>query len=278
MKSLKFALTFNAIFSLVTGLLLVTMPDYISQLFGVTHGASFFYLGLSLVLFSIIVLYVSRQRHIHILYALIISLLDLIWVLASLIILILDPLQFKMTGNVIIAAVALIVLSIAIMQLFGIAKVDQVKSDNKVLSFERIVPGNNIKVWNIISDVANYHRVAPNIDDVQIISGNGEGMVRQCSQGKSSWTEECIDWKDGEQFSFKVNTDDPNYPFPLSFLQGTWKVASANNGESKIELVFEFQYKRKAFNVLLHPLMAPKFKSIAEELLDNWEKKITSEI
>jgi ribosome-associated toxin RatA of RatAB toxin-antitoxin module len=278
MKRLKFALTFNAIFSLVTGLLLVTMPDYISQLFGVTHGASFFYLGLSLVLFSIIVLYVSRQRHIHILYALIISLLDLIWVLASLIILILDPLQFKMTGDVIIAAVALIVLSIAIMQLFGIAKVDQVKSDNKVLSFERIVPGNNIKVWNIISDVANYHRVAPNIDDVQIISGNGEGMVRQCSQGKSSWTEECIDWKDGEQFSFKVNTDDPNYPFPLSFLQGTWKVASANNGESKIELVFEFQYKRKAFNVLLHPLMAPKFKSIAEELLDNWEKKITSEI
>lgn len=278
MKRLKFALTFNAIFSLVTGLLLVTMPDYISQLFGVTHGASFFYLGLSLVLFSIIVLYVSRQRHIHILYALIISLLDLIWVLASLIILILDPFQFKMTGDVIIAAVALIVLSIAIMQLFGIAKVDQVKSDNKVLSFERIVPGNNIKVWNIISDVANYHRVAPNIDDVQIISGNGEGMVRQCSQGKSSWTEECIDWKDGEQFSFKVNTDDPNYPFPLSFLQGTWKVASANNGESKIELVFEFQYKRKAFNVLLHPLMAPKFKSIAEELLDNWEKKITSEI
>lgn len=277
MKRLKFALTFNSLFSAITGLLLVIFSNYISQIFDVNQTTPFSYLGVALVLFSFLVIYISLQQPIQILPALIISFLDIIWVLASLFILIFDTFQFSVTGHAITAAVALIVFAIAMMQLFGIAKVDQVKSGNKVLSFERIVPGNNIKVWNIISDVANYHHVAPNIDDVQIISGNGEGMVRQCTQGKSSWTEDCVKWNDGEEFSFKVNTDDPSYPFPLSFLQGTWKVAPANNGESKIEMVFEFQYKRKAFNVLLHPLMAPKFRSIAEELLDNWEKKLSQE-
>jgi len=279
MKRLKFALTFNAIFSFVTGLLLVTMPDYISQLFGVNHGASFSYLGLSLVLFSIIVLYVSRQRHIHILNALIISLLDLIWVLASLIILILDPFQFKMTGDIIIAAVALIVLLIAIMQIFGITKLDQKNNSGyKEFRFERSVPANKSRVWQVISDVANYHHFAPNIDDVEIISGNGKGMIRKCSQGKNSWTEDCIKWKDGDQFSFRVNTNEPDYPYPLSFLQGTWKATPVSDGESKIEMIFELKYSSKSFNILLHPLMAPKFRNIVEELLDNWEKKIKSSV
>jgi hypothetical protein len=60
-------------------------------------------------------------------------------------------------------------------------------------------------------------------------------------------------------------------------LQGTWKVLPTNSNEkTKIEMIFELQYKKKAFDIILHPFMAPKFGSIVDELLDNWESKLVS--
>jgi len=37
---------------------------------------------------------------------------------------------------------------------------------------------------------------------------------------------------------------------------------------------FDFQYKQRVHNWLLHPVLKSKFSKIAEELLDNWQKKL----
>jgi len=275
MNILRFGLTFNALFSFVTGLTLVLRSHAIAEIFGVENTPAFMILGVSLILFSIVVFSVSLQKPIRPLPAFVISVMDLFWVLGSALLLLLNPFEFTHTGNVIVGVVALLVLLAAVMQGTGIWTVDKnPDTGRKELKFNRLVDADAKTVWNLISDVANYHHVAPNIDDVKIISGSGEGTVRECSQGDGRWTEDCILWKDGEQFSFRVNTEAPDYPFPFSFLQGTWIVVPKGRNQSVIEMTFEFQYKKDILNLLLHPMMAPKFRSIVKELLDNWEKKL----
>lgn len=125
MNSLKTALTLNAIFSLVTGIILVFGSAPIAQIFSVSQDRPFFFLGFGLILFASTVFYVGRQKQIEPFQAYIISAQDFIWVLASILLLIIDPFQFSTAGNVIITVVALIVLAFALMQVSAIAKMDR---------------------------------------------------------------------------------------------------------------------------------------------------------
>jgi uncharacterized lipoprotein YehR (DUF1307 family) len=45
------------------------------------------------------------------------------------------------------------------------------------------------------------------------------------------------------------------------------------HNQTEIEIIFEFTYKSKIVK-LMHPIMKIKFKSISNELLDNWQKII----
>lgn len=188
--------------------------------------------------------------------------------------LIVRPFDISNIGNSSIAIIAFIVLFMAINQSKALAQtIFPNKKGNKRLVYSRTVKAPKPKVWKVISDVTNYHQVAPNIDDVQIISGKEKGMVRSCSHDNKSWTETCSVWEEEKTYSFVVNTSEPNYPHPLSFLQGTWNVIEIDSNTTEIEMIFEFTYKKKILN-LFHPLMKIKFKKVSNELLDNWVKMI----
>jgi len=275
MNILRLALTSNAIFSLFTGTVLILFPTYTSNLFGVQQISPFWILGILLILFGLFVFLLSRKNPIPLAPALAVTCLDVLWVIGSATLLLFDPFTISLAGNIIIGSVAFIVLVFAIGQSNGLSVIDSLpETGSKEFRFEREVRAGASAVWELISDVSHYHHVAPNIDDVEILTGSGEGMVRKCRQGKNSWTEKCINWIEGKEFSFLVNTSEPDYPFPLSFLQGTWKVEALDKKHSKILMVFEFKYKKRMHNLLLHAFMAPQFKNIAEELLDNWEDKL----
>lgn len=119
--------------------------------------------------------------------------------------------------------------------------------------------------------MANYHKVAPNIDGVEVVSGEGKGMIRRCSHGEDHWTETCSLWVPEQVYSFEVDTHAHNYPYPFKSLRGQWEVESSGQSASKITMLFEFQYKRKFQNWLLHHFLRAKFSKIAEDLLDNWQ-------
>jgi ribosome-associated toxin RatA of RatAB toxin-antitoxin module len=101
-------------------------------------------------------------------------------------------------------------------------------------------------------------------------------MIRSCSHGKDSWTETCSIWKEEETYSFIVDTSAPNYPYPLSFLQGTWNCTELDAMTTELEMVFDLTYKFQILN-LLHPLMKIKFKLISNELLNNWQNNLENE-
>uniref|UniRef100_UPI003742D91A type II toxin-antitoxin system RatA family toxin n=1 Tax=Changchengzhania lutea TaxID=2049305 RepID=UPI003742D91A len=146
------------------------------------------------------------------------------------------------------------------------------------MSFQRKVKASKTDVWNIISDIENYHKVASNIDNVKIISGEGEGMIRSCSHGKDSWSETCILWENEKQYSFLIDTKAPDYPYPFKTLKGIWKVDEIGTSNSEITMEFEFEYSKKIHNIILHPLLKLKFTKVCLEIMDNWQSILETKV
>ncbi len=273
MNRLQKSLRVNAIFSVMSGIILIAFNKQIANAFGVTSTKIFWIIGIVLIGFAgTIIFEIKKQRPVAVLWIIV---QDYIWVIGSFLLIIINPFEITKAGNSSIAVIALIVLFMGINQSKALAQVDSgTQKGIKHVKYERIVKANKKEVWKAISDVANYHQVAPNIDDVKIISGEGKGMVRSCSHGKNSWTETCSMWVEEKSYSFEVNTKALNYPYPFKFLKGTWEVQEIDTNTTKIVLLFDFQYKHKYQNWLLHPILKGKFSKTAEELLNNWQKML----
>jgi ribosome-associated toxin RatA of RatAB toxin-antitoxin module len=273
MNKLQKYLTGNAIFSALNGILLLIFQEKVEHIFKVEPSNFFFVLGLLLLFFSLtIVIEIKRQRALPVLWIII---QDMLWVIGSIVLLVWNPFNVSVEGNIIIILVALVVFVFGLGQASGLARIDEEnKKGQKSFKFKRKVKGTKQKVWEVISDVANYHEVAPNIDDSKVISGEKKGMVRTCSHGKDSWSETCTLWEEERQYSFVVDTHAPDYPYPLKTLKGTWIVDEISNNENEITMIFEFEYKKPIQNILVHPLMKYKFTKVCKELLDNWQKMI----
>lgn len=273
MNNLQKSLLLNALFSTISGITLLICATQITKLFGLKENIVFKIVGIILIFFALTLFYeVKKLRPLAVLW---IILQDYLWVMGSLILVILKPFEISKTGNSIITTVAFIVLFMGINQTKALAQIDSTHTKkSKHLKFERIIKANKKEVWKTIADVANYHTVAPNIDNVKILSGEGQGMVRSCSHGKDSWTETCSLWIEEKTYSFEVNTSAPDYPYPFQFLKGTWEVQEIDNATTKVIMLFDLQYKQKYQNWLLHPLLKGKFSKTAEALLDNWQKML----
>lgn len=273
MNTLQKYLTINAIFSFLTGIIAIAFQEKIEQLFKVEPSNFFLVLGILLILFALsIVVEIKKQRAIPVLW---ITTQDMLWVIGSVILMVWNPFGISTVGNIIIGVVAIVVLTCGLGQAKRLARIDEGKEKGKkVFQFKRKVNGAKSKVWDIISDVANYHEVTPNIDGSKIISGEKKGLVRECSHSKDRWTETCTLWEEERQYSFMVNTKAPDYPYPLKSLKGTWMVDEISSTDSTITMIFEFEYKKSIQNILLHPFMKYKFTKVCKELLDNWQKLI----
>lgn len=240
MNQLEKSLAANALFSSLSGIVLIVFNQTIANLFATANNTLFWMVGLALLFFAGTILYeIWKQRTLGVLF---IILLDVLWIIGSLILLLFQPFEISNTGEGMIAGVALVVCFMAVLQAKVLAKIDSKANGNiKQLSFERTVDASKEVVWKVISDVADYHEVAPNIDEVKIISGKGEGMLRACSHGKDRWTETCTLWAEGKEYAFEVNTAAPDYPYPFKYLKGYWKVEEIDSSNTKIIMCFEFE-------------------------------------
>jgi ribosome-associated toxin RatA of RatAB toxin-antitoxin module len=142
------------------------------------------------------------------------------------------------------------------------------------MSFRRTLAAPSDVAWTVISDVGNYNRVAPNIDRSRIVSGTGKGMVRECSNKDGAWMEVCTDWHHNESFSFEVQTDARDYPYPFNKLFATWSVRPVSEEECEVRMDFRFQFRSEEEERDIYPVMKKQFSEVCEQLLDNWQKEI----
>ncbi|GAB4234590.1 MAG: hypothetical protein Tsb0034_08330 [Ekhidna sp.] len=285
MNTLKYFLLANGLFSILSGLSIIIFNDLLADFLWLANADVILaIIGGVLIAFGLLVL--SQVRRTDLLVTLFIISQDTLWVIGTVFLLAFKPISISPNGSYLVASVAFVVCFFGIGQTIGLAQIDQVSQTDirinepemkglKRIQFERVVDATKKDAWEVVSDVSNYHHVAPNIDSVQIISGaNEEGMVRSCSHKTDSWTEVATLWEEGEQYSFLVDTDADDYPYPFKYLKGNWKVIEVSPGKTKIAMTFEFLYRKKFQNVLIHPLLKGKFSKVCDELLDNWEEQL----
>jgi Na+-driven multidrug efflux pump len=135
MKNLQLALGINGAFSICTGIILIVFSHSISQLFEAESTTYFWLIGTALLLFSLSVFYVSRQKPIHQIHVFTIILLDVCWVIASILVIGLDLFDISYSGKFAIFVVALIVLGFGLHQSYALSKVDTTRKNSPRKTF-----------------------------------------------------------------------------------------------------------------------------------------------
>lgn len=122
MNHLQKALLANALFSGLSGIILIALNKQISKLFEISNQSIFWIIGITLIFFSLTIVFeMKKQKPLRVK---IIIIQDFLWVIASIILLIIQPFEISVSGNIIIAVVAMVVLFMAINQSRALAKIN----------------------------------------------------------------------------------------------------------------------------------------------------------
>lgn len=122
MNHLQKALLANALFSGLSGIILIALSKQISKLFEISNQSIFWIVGIALIFFSLTIVFeMKKQKPLRVK---IIIIQDFLWVIASIILLIIQPFEISVSGNIIIAVVAMVVLFMAINQSRALAKIN----------------------------------------------------------------------------------------------------------------------------------------------------------
>jgi hypothetical protein len=120
-RFLKNALTGNAVFSVVSGLAILSSNRRLVKFLGLPEKVSLAILGLSLIGYAAVLWLNARRPRIKISDAWIAVVMDAVWVLGSYVLILLVP--FSLGGKWVVGLVAELVLAFAILQWLGIRRI-----------------------------------------------------------------------------------------------------------------------------------------------------------
>jgi hypothetical protein len=118
---LKKALASNAVFSVVSGVVILSANRWLVKSFGLPEKVSLAVLGVSLIVYAAILWFNARRPEIKITDAWVAVIMDVIWVVGSCALIFLVP--FSVGGKWVVALVAELVLAFAILQWLGIRRI-----------------------------------------------------------------------------------------------------------------------------------------------------------
>ena len=284
-------LGFNAAFSAFTGAALIAAPGALSQAM-FANPADWMPLGLGLLgagllIFALNLVSMAVNRFVSKGEVLLVVLADIGWLLASAAVVLLATHLFTDVGTLAVALVAAFVATFAIGQYLGARKIVTpaskvaIRSSNGVLkaSVERAVRAPASTVWDVMTDHPAYADVASNISKVEVLSGDGLGMRRRCFGPKGeNWIETCDLFDEGRSYGFKIHTEAPDYPYPISDLQGRWSVESEGSG-SRFSVDIEATPKGGFLSRALFTAVAKRqFKTVLIDLADAWSERMEREV
>ncbi|MEP3276304.1 MAG: SRPBCC family protein [Stappiaceae bacterium] len=278
----------NAVFSSVCGLTLISAAGPVSEILLSDSGSPgpliLRLLGVGLLIFALDLALMAANKYVSRREVVLIVLADLGWVVGSALLVFDFGDLLTSGGKTVVELVAVIVGVFALGQLVGSLRINaplskvEMKRENGALVFRtsRVVDASAAKVWDIMNDHPAYADVASNISKVDVISGQGLGMVRRCFGPKGeNWQETCNLFEDGRAFGFRVHTEAPDYPYPISGIVARWSVEPRANGTSEFTIDIEATPKGNFLSRSLFSLMAGgKFKTVLIDLAENWATKM----
>jgi len=258
---LRRALSANAVFSLLTGSVMVISSSTVASLLG--HGVEpliFVVIGAGLLPFGAFVAWLASRSTPEPLLALAVSIGDLIWVAGSVVLLAVASEFLKPAGLVATVVVAMFVLGFAIGQLKGIARLYSQGSGGRFrVCFDINSNGNANMIWGNLADLGAISRFAPTLVSSSLRSDSGPtaGCIRDCvDTAGRSWSERCK-LIDHEQRTLVMEflANDPGFPFPFVEMSGGWSVHDGAHG-ARVRVWWEGMPKFPRLNSLLLPLLA----------------------
>jgi polyketide cyclase/dehydrase/lipid transport protein len=289
-KTARTFLGLNTGFSILCSLTLLLFPEFFSKL--MFHDpASWVPLALQILagglfLFALSLVLPVTNRYVSQAEVMLIVALDLVWIAASAAFVIFGYEWLTMSGIAIIEAVAVFVGIFALGQFLGARKIQPPLSRASVTAGEgfitasvrRAVTASPATVWKVMNDHPGYADVAENLTKVEVVSGEGKGMLRRCYGSKGeSWTETCNTFEDGKSYGFNVHTDAPDYPYPIKDLKGHWSVTPFENGAEFAINITATPKGNFLTRTLFMTVARLKFRAVLIDLADAWSDRMERE-
>ena len=118
---LKKALTGNALFSVISGVAILIANRWLVKFLGLPDKVSLVLLGISLIIYSVLLWLNARKAKIIITGAWVAIVMDVVWVVGSYALIVVVP--FSVGGKWVVAVVAELVLAFAVLQWMGVRRV-----------------------------------------------------------------------------------------------------------------------------------------------------------
>lgn len=241
--------------------------------------------GLDVAGFAMLCWWTAKQRPLSRSLALLTIAMEALWVAGAAALLIAFPESLSTFGFWFVVATAVLALDFGLLQAFGLWQLYQgraaitLRREGRDMHIHAasLVDAPAEVVWQVMADQEGYADVADNIGKVEVLEGSGLGMVRQCSDTAGrSWRERCTFWEEGSAFAFVVDTEAPDYPYPLEYLQGRWSMVPAGELVS-VEMDFVVRPRPGLMNGVLFRMLLAVLLPVCDRLLANWATRMQGE-
>lgn len=257
-RPLRSALLANALFSTVSGVLMLASPARIGAVLGVDAPVVLQLTGLGLLVFAADLFHQSTRSRMATWRTLYASAGDFLWVAATLGGLLLFPDVLSYTGLRLVTVVAGIVLIFGVWQLWAIDRAHRLPSGLHRHCVQVRVPVAADAMWSVVGRIGDIGRYMPSLQVSEILEGKapGVGAVRRCvDQRGKAWSEECVAFDAGRSFVVRFLADAPGFPFPAHTMTGGWEVTPAGHG-SDVQVWWELEPKPRWLAPIFLPLLA----------------------
>ena len=277
-RLLASAVSYNVIFSAVSGIVLLVAAPSLSGPIGVA-GWILAALGVGLVAFAVALVWLLAAPRRLASWARLVLVADVAWVLGAVVLVAGFPGVLTRARQFGLGAVSVVVATIAVGQTVGLRRLghEPMTATSPVhLLVERIIAEPVERVWEAIADVGDYGRFAPGIAATSIVAGEGEGMVRVCRDDQGGeWAETCTLWEDGHRYrmTVDVSTYPAHYRLLLHDFAQTWTLETVPNG-TRIQLAFDGAVKLGVLGRAAVRMLGRQRR--LEAILDNYERELTA--
>jgi hypothetical protein len=257
---LRLALAANAGFSAACGTALLFAGGDIAAALGALAAPLTTAIGAALVLFAAGVALVAVRPRVG--WALVVSILDVLWVTATLP-LTLVPGLWSAWGIVAVVAVAAVVAAFAAAQLTAVRAAMR-EPDGGPGCYRHCIrvatPAPADALWPVVADLGGIARYSPGLAraDLRDATVAGVGAVRDCQANNGShWSEEVTRFEPAaRELDLRFLTEAPGFPFPVSAMTGGWRVMPEGGG-SAVEVWWSFEPRHRLGWLLLGLMTIP---------------------
>jgi len=266
---LRIGLAFNLVFSAFCAATALWAGPAVAQALGGFPPWLMTLLGVGLAAFVALLAYSLIRLRIGL--ALIISALDIFWVLGTLPLL-LVPGLLSGTGALIVLGVAGMVGLAGLTQLFGIKTMLRVE-DGEPNTYHHCLALKSAmdpdRLWAIVKNLDSISLYSQSLTSSAMEVGDGldpePGAVRVCTNTKGQcWSEEVVEVDDETRsLVLRFRTEAEDFPLPFAEMSGGWHVDPAYGGGSNVRIWWRVRPLQRRFGWLL---LAAATLSIDEDM------------